>query len=78
MNEKMYMISEAELKDLLTGYFNWAAVEEGGVDNWEWCGASIGDFIRRFNQELGMDEDHSFETIEEIAEHELFSYDEVI
>lgn len=84
MNETMYMISESELKDLLTSYYTLMALEHGGVDNWEGYGWSIRDFIE--------DQLHSMETtfgcdmsdkvndftIKNIAEYELGEYDEVI
>jgi hypothetical protein len=84
MNETMYMISESELKDLLTGYYTLMALEHGGVDNWEGYGWSIRDFIKDWllsmEATFGCDmSDRVYKfTIEDIAEYELGEYDEVI
>ena len=43
--EKYYKISYSELRELLHDSLMLAALENGGVDNWEWYGASISDFI---------------------------------
>lgn len=75
MDETMYMISKSELKDLLTGYYSWLAVENGGVDNWTWCGESIRIFIQDWSSH---NNGANVETIEDIAERELINYDEVI
>jgi hypothetical protein len=84
MNETMYMISESELKDLLTAYYTLMALEHGGVDNWEGYGWSIGDFIKdwlyerknEFNCDMSDMVDEF--SIEDIANYEIIEYDEVI
>ena len=43
---KNFLISEENLRDLLNGYLHYAALENGGVDNWDWYGESIRDFLR--------------------------------
>ena len=84
MNETMYMISESELKDLLTSHYTLKALNRGGVNNWEWHGESIGNFIegwlRSMEATFGCDMSDSADdfTIEDIAEYELGEYDEVI
>lgn len=84
MNETMYMISESELKDLLTSHYTLMALEAGGVDNWGWYGESIGDFIKDWlctmETTFGCDMSDSADkfTIEDIAKYELGEYDEVI
>jgi hypothetical protein len=78
------MISESELKDLLTGYYTLMALEYGGVDNWEGYGWSIGDFIENWlyerKNEFNCDTSDMVDdfSIEDIAEYELVEYDEVI
>lgn len=51
--EKYYKISYSELRELLHDSLMLAALESGGVDNWEWYGASISDFIKNNNQNGG-------------------------
>ena len=45
---KNYVIEESELKSLLHDSFKLAALEAGGVDNWEWYGESLHDSIKEF------------------------------
>ena len=46
MSEKIYYkIEEQELKALVEDALLYEALRQGGVDNWEWCGESISDFI---------------------------------
>ena len=47
MPEKMYMISESELQDLLECKLILTALECGGVDDWEWYNESL----RNYRQE---------------------------
>ncbi len=42
---KYYIISEERLKELLEEEARYIALENGGVDNWEWYGASIQDYL---------------------------------
>ena len=58
---KYYKVHEDELRELLIGYHTNAALEIGGVDNWEWAGESISDYC------VSAD----VEDIEELAEKEL-------
>jgi len=44
--EKYYKISESDLRELLHDSLKLSALESGGVDNWEWYGDSIFDFIQ--------------------------------
>lgn len=39
------VIEEKDLIELLTGYYKYVALESGGVDNWEWHGGSLGQFL---------------------------------
>lgn len=43
---KNFLISEKDLRELLNGYLHYVALESGGVDNWDWYGESIRDFLR--------------------------------
>lgn len=51
--EKYYKISYSELRELLHDSLMLAALEGGGVDNWEWYGTSISDFIENNSQNSG-------------------------
>lgn len=42
---KYYIIDELRLKELLATEARYDALESGGVDNWEWYGASIQDYL---------------------------------
>lgn len=45
---KEYIISRTELVELLEAYHRLAALESGGVDNWEWCWESASDYVRSY------------------------------
>ena len=40
----MVKIDKKELRELLEAYYKLQALECGGVDNWEWYGASLQDY----------------------------------
>lgn len=69
-----YTLTKNELKKLITAQLRLAALEFGGVDNWEWYSESIEDFIRNWAIETGklLNKDWSFE---DIVEEELKSYE---
>lgn len=71
---KYYKVSETVLKSLLEDSYTYSALRNGGVDNWEWYGASIGDFIESSCRIDGIE----YESIEEIAEEDLENYEEII
>lgn len=45
--EKKYIITESELRELLHDTLQLEALYSGGVDNWDWYGASIRDYEER-------------------------------
>lgn len=45
---KRYIIKESELLELLEANLRLAALENGGVDNWEWYGDSLCDYLRNY------------------------------
>ena len=67
--EKQYIISKIDLLDLLRIYFKYQALESGGVDNWDWYGESLNDFLKTENTEHIEDFDFY-----DIAEKELSHY----
>lgn len=64
--EKTYQVSESELIELIHDSMKLCALENGGVDNWEWYGASICDFEEANGNELY-----------ELARKELKNYPEI-
>lgn len=59
-----YTVSEKRLKELILAELNLAALEQGGVDNWEWYGDSVSDFLNRLSEEY----EQNFEDFEDITE----------
>lgn len=51
MDNDMIIISRAELYDLIRDSNTLAALEIGGVDNWDWFGYSIKDYINTWKAE---------------------------
>lgn len=47
-NERFYLVSENMLRDLLRDSDTLTALECGGVNNWEWHGYSIRDYVNNF------------------------------
>lgn len=60
---KYYIVEENLLKELWIHDLKLAALENGGVDNWEWYGESIGDFLK----------EQKAENFEELMEKEITS-----
>lgn len=48
-----YELTENELKKYLTGYYTNEALEWGGVDNWEWYGESMDNYLEEKREENG-------------------------
>ena len=67
--EKYYKVSESELRELIHDSMMFCALQNGGVDNWEWYGASIQQFV---SVNAGPDEDEY-----DLADKELQNYEEV-
>lgn len=75
MNDKMYLVSETDLLELLEGYAICAALERGGVNNWEWYGEALDSFIKQsYREESFEDEDFDFNSIARI---EIKKYEEL-
>lgn len=58
---KYYIVEENLLKELWINDLKLAALENGGVDNWEWYGESINDFLK----------EQKAKNFEELAEAEI-------
>ena len=75
MEDKKYIISEKDLRDLLY-YYNMAiALECGGVDNWEWCSEAISSYVDDFKKENNIKEEDIW--LEDIVEFDIQNYAEV-
>lgn len=64
--ERKYLVSESELIELIHDSMKLCALENGGVDDWEWYSISISDFEKANGGELY-----------ELAQKELENYSEV-
>ena len=62
------LISKEQLEKYINGYLQYIALENGGVDNWPWFGASLGDFL----------DDHGADDFSELVEEEIRQYEVVI
>lgn len=58
-----YLVSEENLKSMLEDALKCHALESGGVDTWEWYGASIYDFLKECASENEDVEIHSFKDV---------------
>lgn len=63
---KKYIINKKELKKILNGYLQFIALENGGVDNWEWCGTSCSDFLKENN----------VDDFDELVDKKIINYEE--
>lgn len=79
----IYLVPERILRDLLNDSNKLTALECGGVDNWDWYGYSINDYVNDFRKNnydlvrgtFGENEDDF--GIEEMSELELMDYSTV-
>lgn len=78
MTEKMRVISEKDLLKLLESHYRLAALERGGVDNWDWYSDSCADFVNDYVHENDIDfsEDSDIEDFwfSDIAKIEVEQY----
>lgn len=72
---KNYLVSEKELKALLTDSMALTALETAGVDNWSYYWESFQDFVEKWKEEnCVVSNEKDWWTIEDIAEAELEGY----
>lgn len=65
---KEYIVPKEHLLSLIKDSITLTALENGGVDNWEWYSESINDLLK----------DEKANSIEELAEKDLLCYKEVL
>ena len=58
-------IEQRKLLDLLEAYFKLAALESGGVDNWEWYGDSLCQYLQEDEMNKAQDDDYDFSDMAE-------------
>jgi hypothetical protein len=69
--EPKYLIGEKELKNLIYLANKMTALENSGVDNWEWYYESIQDYLKFLSDDYELDSDNTFQDLEEVADFEL-------
>ena len=58
-------IEQRKLLNLLEAYFKLAALESGGVDNWEWYGDSLFQYLQEDEMNKTQDDDYDFRDMAE-------------
>lgn len=74
--EKMYLVPESDLRSILHAALILNALECGGVDNWNWYGESISDFISEWKEDHDIPKDKEI-YMEDIVEEQMKSFNEV-
>lgn len=66
----MMIVPKEELTELIEALYKLAALENGGVDNWEWCSESVSDFLDNYwiENHIEMIKFFDLKTEEEIEE----------
>ena len=77
--QKKYLISEKELKEMLYAVNSLQALEWGGVDDWSWYKESFSDYVEYYieDNKLNKDEINEDFNIDDIVELEIKKYEEV-
>lgn len=68
------LVPKDELKDLLYDSLRLQALDCGGVDNWNWYGASIRDFIDAAKADYNVPEDDDDFDISDMADVDVEGY----
>lgn len=68
------LVPKDELKDLLYDSLRLQALDCGGVDNWDWYSASIGDFIDAAKADYNVPEDDDDFDISDMADVDVEGY----
>ena len=69
---KYYLIEESRLKQLLESEARLDALEWGGVDNWEWYGESLNQYLDEYCQWNGINRARC--DFNKMAEEDLSNY----
>lgn len=68
------LVPKDELKELLCDSLTLQALDCGGVDNWDWYGASITDFIKAAKVDYNVPEDDDDFDISDMADVDVEGY----
>ena len=68
------LVPKDELKELLCDSLRLQALDCGGVDNWDWYGASIGDFIEAAKVDYNVPKDDDDFDISDMADVDVEGY----
>ena len=68
------LVPKDELKELLCDSLRLQALDCGGVDNWDWYGASIGDFIEAAKVDYNVPKDDDDFDISDMADVDAEGY----
>ena len=68
------LVPKDELKDLLCDSLRLQALDCGGVDNWDWYGTSIGDFIEAAKVDYNVPKDDDDFDISDMADVDVEGY----
>lgn len=68
------LVPKDELKDLLYDSLKLQALECGGVDNWDWYGDSVRDFIDAAKTDYNVPEDDDDFDISDMADVDVEGY----
>ena len=68
--EELYLVKKSTLIDLIAGYYKLVALENSGVDNWDWYEESLQSWIEDVREDLSYqlstnDAEEAFETVAE-------------
>lgn len=74
MAKEWTQIDKETLKDLLEGYYSYIALASGGVDNWEWYGDSIHQFLDEIDTSIYPNNTSPIEDFDDLIERELDTY----
>lgn len=74
--KKFYKVEEKDLLDMLEAYERLIALEAGGVDDWDWYGASLTDRLRFLREEYEAFDEKDF-YFEDVAKIQLKNYEEI-
>ena len=84
--EELYLVKKSTLIDLIVGYYKLVALENSGVDNWDWYEESLQSWIEdvREDPSCQLSTNDAEEVFETVAEADLnrfgkpFSSNEVL
>ena len=68
--EELYLVKKSTLIDLIAGYYKLVALENSGVDNWDWYEESLQSWIEAVREDPSCqlstnDAEKAFETVAE-------------